>query len=128
LLLRTDIHRLFDRGYVTVDEQLRFKVSSRLRQEFNNGRHYYELEGRELVTPSSATDRPDPAALDFIEPEFSSNSRPRNSSEAPQRSSVFEPPRHGARQGLRDRKSVTTDKDRSDRAERFRKAPMLPDS
>lgn len=65
LLLRTDIHRLFDRGYVTVDEQLRFKVSSRLRQEFNNGRHYYELEGRELVTPTSATDRPDPAALDF---------------------------------------------------------------
>jgi len=65
LLLRTDIHRLFDRGYVTIDENLKFKVSSRLREEFNNGRHYYDLEGRDLVIPDAPSDRPDPVALEF---------------------------------------------------------------
>jgi putative restriction endonuclease len=38
LSLRTDIHRLFDNGYVTVDEQARFVVGRRLRQDFENGR------------------------------------------------------------------------------------------
>src|SRR5512143_841073 len=37
LLLRTDIHRLFDRGYVTVTPDFRFEVSRRLRGEFENG-------------------------------------------------------------------------------------------
>ena len=41
LLLRLDIHRLFDRGYVTVDRDYRFVVSRRLKEEFDNGRTYY---------------------------------------------------------------------------------------
>jgi predicted restriction endonuclease len=41
LLLRRDIHSLFDAGYVTVTPDLRFEVSSRIKQEFDNGRHYY---------------------------------------------------------------------------------------
>jgi putative restriction endonuclease len=40
LLLRTDIHRLFDLGYVTVDEDQRFVVSSRLKADFDNGKHF----------------------------------------------------------------------------------------
>jgi putative restriction endonuclease len=51
LLLRSDIHRLFDRGYVTVTPDYRFRVSSRLREEYRNGRVYYELDGREIVLP-----------------------------------------------------------------------------
>ena len=45
LLLRTDIHRLFDLGYVTVSEDHRFEVSHRLKADFDNGRHYYDLHG-----------------------------------------------------------------------------------
>ena len=45
LLLRADIHRLFDDGYVTVDPDLRFMVNRRLHEEFENGRVYYALDG-----------------------------------------------------------------------------------
>lgn len=38
ILLRRDIHSLFDAGYVTVSPDLRFEVSSRIREEFENGR------------------------------------------------------------------------------------------
>ena len=51
LLLRTDIHRLFDRGYVTVTPDHRFRVSRRLKTDFDNGEPYYPLEGREIWVP-----------------------------------------------------------------------------
>ena len=59
LLLRADIHRLFDDGYVTVDPDLRFVVSPRLHEEFENGRVYYDLDGRSLAyVPDRLTDQP----------------------------------------------------------------------
>jgi putative restriction endonuclease len=63
LLLRTDIHRLFDRGYVTVTPDYRFEVSGRLREEFENGKTYYALQGRDITRPELESDRPDPALL-----------------------------------------------------------------
>lgn len=51
ILLRTDIHRLFDLGYVTVTEDSRFEVSRRLKEDFDNGRHYYELHGGQVEKP-----------------------------------------------------------------------------
>jgi putative restriction endonuclease len=63
LLLRRDIHSLFDAGYVTVTPALRFEVSPRIREEFQNGRHYYALHGQEVHRPAVAADRPDPAQL-----------------------------------------------------------------
>lgn len=58
LLLRADIHKLFDAGYVTVDPALRFHVSKALKDEYSNGRIYYELDGREIRTPVTVSDRP----------------------------------------------------------------------
>lgn len=52
LLLRKDIHSLFDAGYVTVTRDLRFEVSQRIKEEFENGRHYYELHGTSIALPS----------------------------------------------------------------------------
>lgn len=63
LALRTDIHRLFDRGYVTVDEQRRFAVGRRLKHDYENGRSYYGLHGRSLELPAEPTWRPSSAAL-----------------------------------------------------------------
>ena len=52
LLLRSDLHRLYDQGYVTVDpDDRRLLVSRRIREEFQNGRHYYALEGQVLAEP-----------------------------------------------------------------------------
>lgn len=41
LLLRSDVHTLFDRGYVGVDTTYHLMVSPRLRQEFGNGEEFY---------------------------------------------------------------------------------------
>lgn len=63
LLLRRDIHSLFDAGYVTVTPDLRFEVSRRIKEEFDNGRHYYELHGQPIFAPEDILRRPDPKAL-----------------------------------------------------------------
>lgn len=63
LLLRTDIHRLFDQGYVTVTPGYRFEVSRQLGEEWHNGRTYYALHGAEVRVPAGAADRPDPGLL-----------------------------------------------------------------
>lgn len=51
IILRSDLHRLYDTGYVTVTPELRLEVSSRLRDEFENGKHYYEMAGRSVHVP-----------------------------------------------------------------------------
>lgn len=51
LLLRSDLHTLFDRGYVTVDSGGRVRVSRRIREAWENGRDYYAFEGRVLRPP-----------------------------------------------------------------------------
>jgi putative restriction endonuclease len=63
LLLRTDIHRLFDRGYVTVTKDLRFEVSRALKDDYENGKTYYALQGRPLTLPRNESDRPSLSAL-----------------------------------------------------------------
>lgn len=66
LSLRADIHRLYDTGYVTVTPDYRFEVSRRLRDEFENGRAYYELAGRKLlVVPRDSALRPSQEALEW---------------------------------------------------------------
>ena len=63
LLLRTDIHRLFDLGYVTVSEKSRFEVSGRLKADFDNGKHYYDLHGAPVRAPRRGLPAPSAEAL-----------------------------------------------------------------
>jgi putative restriction endonuclease len=66
LLLRTDIHRLFDAGYVTVSpEDLRFQVSRRLKDDYENGRTYYALHGTEIHMPHDQADKPGRSFLEW---------------------------------------------------------------
>ncbi len=66
LLLRRDIHSLFDAGYVTVTPDLRFEVSRRIREEFSNGKHYYyALHGHKIEPPLDSGQYPDPDALSW---------------------------------------------------------------
>ncbi len=65
LLLRSDLHRLFDRGYVTITPDDRFRVSRRLKTEFGNGEPYYPLEGRRLDFPRSPEERPGRELLEW---------------------------------------------------------------
>lgn len=63
LLLRSDIHRLFDAGYVTVTPEYRVEASSRMREDFNDGENYIRLHGSEILLPRSVEFQPDPEAL-----------------------------------------------------------------
>jgi putative restriction endonuclease len=66
LCLRSDLHKLFDQGYVTVDpDERRIVVSKRIREEFENGRDYYQLHGRMIATPSDSLALPSQESLRF---------------------------------------------------------------
>lgn len=65
LLLRADIHKLFDVGYVSISPDHRFKVSPALRTDYENGRAYYELENVRIRDPIEARDGPAPEFLEW---------------------------------------------------------------
>jgi putative restriction endonuclease len=65
LLLRTDIHRLLDKGYVTVSRDGRFEVGQRLKEEFENGRSYYAMHGQSVSLPRDPRSRPSREALEW---------------------------------------------------------------
>jgi putative restriction endonuclease len=59
LLLRADLHKLFDRGLVTVTPDLRVEVSKRIREEWENGHEYYAYHGHKLAClPKSRGEEP----------------------------------------------------------------------
>lgn len=58
ILLRQDLHTLFDRGYVTVTPDYRVEVSGGIKDEFENGKEYYALHGCSILLPSEPSDRP----------------------------------------------------------------------
>ena len=65
LLLRADLHQIFDEGYITITSDFHVQVSNRIRQEYENGREYYRFNGHPLLNlPDSSLDRPNP---EFIE-------------------------------------------------------------
>jgi putative restriction endonuclease len=72
LLLRSDLHTLFDQGYITVDaQQLKVVVSNRIREEFENGRDYYQLHGRPIRLPNETSSLPSREYLAFHNTLFS---------------------------------------------------------
>jgi putative restriction endonuclease len=62
ILLRKDIHSVFDAGYATVDENYRFLVSKKVKEVFNNGEEYLRLDGKTLRLPIRKPESPN---LDF---------------------------------------------------------------
>lgn len=53
LLMRRDLHALFDRGYITVTPELNIEISGKIKEEFENGKDYYRLHGEPIRTPSN---------------------------------------------------------------------------
>jgi putative restriction endonuclease len=64
MLLRSDVHTMFDRGYLAVDPSHRLLVSPRLRDEFGNGEQFYAKAGQVIALPDRKADRPQP---DFLQ-------------------------------------------------------------
>jgi putative restriction endonuclease len=59
ILLRKDIHSVFDAGYVTIKDDYTFTVSKKVKEVFNNGEEYLRLHGREVRRPERKIDWPD---------------------------------------------------------------------
>jgi putative restriction endonuclease len=65
MLLRSDIHTLFDKGYLTITNQYKIEVSPKIKEEFENGREYYKFHGKDLlILPHREIDKP---SLQFID-------------------------------------------------------------
>lgn len=63
ILLRADLHRLFDQGYVTITLEHHVEISPRLKVDYQNGRSYYPLHGALASLPTAPNDTPRP---DFL--------------------------------------------------------------
>ena len=58
LLLRSDLHILFDKGYFTVTPEYQVEFSRRLRSDFKNGEEYLRWHCRVIAVPRKETERP----------------------------------------------------------------------
>lgn len=66
MLLRRDIHTLFDKGYITITDDYHVEVSRRLKDDFGNGRIYYAYHGLLLPNiPKREEERPSVKALQW---------------------------------------------------------------
>ena len=65
LLLRSDFHGLFDKGYITLTKDYHVEVSKKLKDDFDNGEEYLLYHGKNLVKiPENKIDQP---SKEFIE-------------------------------------------------------------
>ncbi|MDB5282397.1 MAG: hypothetical protein JWO06_1472 [Bacteroidota bacterium] len=66
LLLRSDIHKLFDQGYITLTKEHKVEVSKRIKEEFSNGKEYYQFHGKSLLyLPPRTMDQPSSNYIDW---------------------------------------------------------------
>jgi len=65
ILMRRDLHALFDRGYITINPALEIEVSRKIKEEFENGRDYYRLHGGRIHVPAKAVFQPSRDYLDW---------------------------------------------------------------
>jgi putative restriction endonuclease len=63
LLLRSDVHSLFDHGYLTVTDDHRLELSPRLRGDWGNGKAYEAFHGQRIHLPDTPGERP---AAEFL--------------------------------------------------------------
>lgn len=64
VLLRSDMHTLFDRGYIGFDRRHALRVSPAISQQFGNGDWLYSREGTQIALPDRHAERPNP---DYLE-------------------------------------------------------------
>lgn len=58
LLLRKDIHGIFDAGYATIDDDFRLVISRRVKEDFNNGHDYLKMSGSKIRMPVREESQP----------------------------------------------------------------------
>ena len=71
LLLRSDMHKLFDNYYLTITPDYKIEVSKRIKEEFENGKEYYQYHGKNLmILPKREMDKPNKDFIDWHNNKF----------------------------------------------------------
>jgi putative restriction endonuclease len=66
ILIRADLHKLFDAGYITLTKNLKIEVSKRIKEKFENGKDYYKYHGQPLShLPSKKMNQPDTGYIEW---------------------------------------------------------------
>lgn len=65
VLLRSDIHILFDHGYITIDDDYRIDVSDHLHEDFGNGKDYYQYKGKQIILPDNMVNAPEKSFIEW---------------------------------------------------------------
>lgn len=74
LLLRSDLHKLFDTGYITITKEYKIEVSKRIKEEFENGKDYYQYHGKNLsVLPLKKEHQPEIRYIEWHNEQFLGN-------------------------------------------------------
>ena len=63
VLLRSDMHKLFESGYLTITPNLHLEVSRRIKDEFDNGQYYFTFHGQQINLPKRPVDHP---SIEFL--------------------------------------------------------------
>ena len=59
LLLRADLHKLFDAGYMTITIEHTIEISRKIKEIFENEKEYYKYHGKELlILPKKIVNHP----------------------------------------------------------------------
>ncbi|MBI1316541.1 HNH endonuclease [bacterium] len=65
LLLRSDFHKLYDNGLITITPELNIVVSNRIKEKYFNGKAYYRIHGNKLANiPADSSNLP---RADFLQ-------------------------------------------------------------
>jgi putative restriction endonuclease len=64
ILLRRDLHALFDHGYLTISPEYKFEVSRKISEEFENGHEYYQYHGKHIRLPRILSLNP---SIDYLQ-------------------------------------------------------------
>ncbi len=65
ILLRRDLHALFDKGYITITPAMAVEVSHKIKEEFENGKDYYRLHGSNIRLPINPKNNPNNEYLEW---------------------------------------------------------------
>jgi len=65
ILIRSDMHRLFDAGYITITRDYHVEVSRRIREDFDNGKYYFTFHGQRIALPRDPSLAPDPGYIEW---------------------------------------------------------------
>jgi putative restriction endonuclease len=60
------MHKLFDSGYLTITKDRKVEISSRIKEEYQNGKEYYQYHGKELLyLPNKEADTPNERFIEW---------------------------------------------------------------